>query len=712
MKTILLYILLLLPSLVLGETLKIEENPVLNSTLKELSQAGTTPEIYPVSEQYRLDLTLTDLVDQATLTLEDRPDLLERLDRALHKYENFPDFLGWFQELKLIAEEDQHIKKKLDGDLYMQFYTPSGIALIPNYKTFDFKKVLDNAKLQRIKKYNKYAGDPEGQGLLAAFAKKDWQGFYTHPLTVTKMKEVSVSELKRIYESYYEQLIKLYVKHDSSVSYKKSHFGIKVDDRNEVSQNAVKLFKAIQELPSKYQILFLLSQKVQDIPFDSGLFVLTPTFIDTHFDEIDNALKEITLDQVLHSDDDDYLLALRNYIKKNSKQIEKDLATYNSANTTEHKLIWKNHDKKPGRIEAMANVEVLLLLYPNSPWFKGDHASLFNRNGKQIYLNESIGKKIGRFFKTTGKNLIKSENYLSLLAGGVAFVVSDSNLPVAISTRNLVKEAIKTAKYDHEWKEFFKDAPNEVINAFLLSSGFAPGRFFKIVALGAGQGLVQSLFTGEDLRTGALVGASLNIIQYYILPTSWARPMTKGYDAKALAMNRKLELLEGSIKGLIQGAATAAIDGNNIAVGAVKGTAFGFVSTQMVIWFLGTRYNPYKGWTDDQVDEMIRLENDFQNSVGRGGTYAINRQLILDANYRVGGWLPKIIDYSITLPGNVGMNDRSFTSLKMLTHEAQHLMQQHQSGVFGFYLFRYIPTYLQSGYIGHPDENFLFGIHV
>jgi hypothetical protein len=35
-------------------------------------------------------------------------------------------------------------------------------------------------------------------------------------------------------------------------------------------------------------------------------------------------------------------------------------------------------------------------------------------------------------------------------------------------------------------------------------------------------------------------------------------------------------------------------------------------------------------------------------------------------------------------------------------------MQQHQSGVFGFYLFRYLPTALFTGYYGHPDENFLY----
>jgi len=104
---------------------------------------------------------------------------------------------------------------------------------------------------------------------------------------------------------------------------------------------------------------------------------------------------------------------------------------------------------------------------------------------------------------------------------------------------------------------------------------------------------------------------------------------------------------------------------------------------------------------------MISAENAFQNNVGRGGEYAIDRQLFLDANYRVGGALSKIISASITIPGNVAMLGSGFNSLTTLTHEAHNLMQQHQSGVFGVYLFRYHPTSIATDYSGHLDENFL-----
>jgi hypothetical protein len=337
----------------------------------------------------------------------------------------------------------------------------------------------------------------------------------------------------------------------------------------------------------------------------------------------------------------------------------------------------------------------------------GKHGVVFNKDGKEIYFDKNMFTTIGRFFSKLGHELIQTETYLSILAGTATLIITDGNLPVAMGTQKLVKDAVETARYDHEWNEFLKEAPQDVVNSFLLWSGAGVGRFYKIIALGAGQGMIQSYFTGQDLRTGALVGAGLNIIQFYLLPSNIGRPMTKGFDAKSLAMNRRLETLEKVVKGTIQGATVAAIEGDPILKGSIKGLLYGYISAKLLIWFVGTRYYAFKDFNSADVDDMIKLENDFQNEVGRGGTYAINRQLILDANYRVGGVLPDMISASITLPGNVAMGDQGFTKLTTLTHEAHHLMQQSQSGVFGFYLFRYIPTGLVTGYNGHPDENFL-----
>jgi hypothetical protein len=433
------------------------------------------------------------------------------------------------------------------------------------------------------------------------------------------------------------------------------------------------------------------------------MYILTPGFLKQNINAIENALKEITIDQIVHSDDDRYLLTVRNYLQTNIAQIEKDLAKYNGINDLDLKILYGNRSRKPRRIEAIANLETLIALYPETPWLKKDRGIIFDKNGREVYLD----KRVAHFFINLGKEIIQTETYLSIIAGTAVLVLTEGNVPLAMSTQKLVKRAIETQRYDKDWEEFLKEAPKDVIDALLMGSGFGAGRIYKIIAIGAGQGFLQSLFTGQDLRTGTAVGAGLSLVQFYLIPTNISRPMTKGFDSKSLAMNRKLELLENAVKGGVQGATVAAIDGQDILKGAMKGTTYGLVSTQLLIWFLGTRYYPFKDYDAAKVDHMIELENEFQNLVGRGGNYAINRQLILDANWRVGGVLPDMIKASITLPGNVAMNDSSFKRLTILTHESHHLMQQQQSGVFGFYLFRYLPSALRTGYSGHPDENFL-----
>lgn len=679
--------------------LEIENHEVLKTLLKEMRQLGSAPEVYPLSEKYRLDLSLVDLVDQATV-IADKYDGLNDILKEAYADQNFPK---WLEVLNLQADQNEKLKAELDKKLYMQFYSPAGIALLPDYKYIDFQKIKDNAKLVNIRKYNRFANDPEASGILSLFESREWKGFYTKPLSVSKVRELKFKHLKQLRRSYYNAVIKLYEAQDQFAVFTSNKHGLKALSNEKMNSKSLRLFNKLQELPNKHEIFLLLSQSIENIPYREGMFIVSPTFIHRNYNAIVEALKELTLNQIIHSHDDQYLLSVRKYLRDNIDQIESDLKKYNQENQTDLKILYVERAKKPRRLEAIANLDNLIILYPDSPWMKTDRGVLFDRQGKEIYVD----KRAKHFFSKIFKNLVQTETYLSILAGSVTLVSTNGNIPIAIGTQKLVKELIKTKRYDKEWEDFLKEAPKDIIDALLLGSGVGVGRFYKIIALGAGQGFLQSLLTGQDLRTGAAVGAGLNLIQYYILPRNIGRPMTDGFDAKSLAINRRLELLEKTIKGTIQGSVVAALDGESIIGGAVKGSIYGLVSTQLLIWFIGTRYNPFKDYSDADVDEMIELENEYQNLVGRGGEYAIDRQLILDANYRVGGVLTDMISASITLPGNVSMSDQGFKRLTTMTHEAHHLMQQHQSGVFGFYLFRYIPTGLRTGYAGHPDENFL-----
>lgn len=691
-----------------GGELKIEKNEVFKSVISEMETLGSAPEVYPFSEKYRLDLTLTDLVDQVTILTEGNTHLEEKLKSILTSHPGHFNFLLWWREVKKASLEDEDFRNKLDKNLYLQFYSPTAVALIPDYKIIDFKKITDHSKLLRIKEYNEFVNDPEGQGLLLFFQKLEQKDFATRPLTVTKLKKITDTHLKKLRKIYYTALIELYKKHDPTRTFFRGKYGLKVRDHSSLHSNSKRLFHLIHSLPDKNQVFFFLQQKIKNLPFEEGFIILTPTFIQDHFHEIENHLKELTLSRLLRSEDDEYLLLLRNFIQKKYETIEEDLTEFNQKNESELKVVWTDRRHKPTRIEAMANLEMLLLLYPDSPWVEKDHGTLINRKGKEVYFHKNKLKALGHFFKTLGKELSQTETYSSLLAGTMTLIFTKGNLPVAVSTQKLVKKAIATHRYNKEWEEFLKEAPKDVIDMLLLSSGAGAGRFYKIFAMGGAQGVIQSFMTGQDLITGAATGAGLNVIQYCLLPQSFSRPMSKAYDPGALALNRKLELLEKTVKSTIQGSVVAGLEGDNVLMGGLKGGAYGVVSTKVLIWFVGTRYNPFKGWSDSAVDDMIELENWFQNIVGRGGVYAIDRQLILDSNFRVGGVLPEWISASITLPGSVAMGPSAFNQLTTLTHEASHLMQQHQSGVFGFYLFRYLPTALFTGYYGHPDENFLY----
>jgi hypothetical protein len=707
-KRFIIIIVLLFTHLSIGAELQIEKNEVFKSVLSEMNYLGSSPEIYAFSEKYRLDLTLVDLVDQVSILAEDYPNLNDTFKTALQSHEGHLNFLNWWSEVKKIAQTNEDFREKLDQNLYMQFYSPTGMALIPDYKIIDFKKLSDHSKLMRIKKYNNFSNDPEGQGLHLLFKHLEKKDFYTGALTVTKLKKIAPTYLRKIRVTYYNVLIDLYKKHDPNVSFHRGRFGLKTKESSSLNTKSVRLFNLIHTLPDKNQVLFFLSQNIKHLPSENGFIILTPSFIQEHFDEIETHLKEFTLLRLLRSDDDQYLLSLRNYIQKNIETIEKDLSDFNSKEGSDLKIVWTNRQNKPQRIEAMANLDILLKLYPDSPWIEKDHGTLFNRKGKEVFFHKNALSAVGHFFKKLGTDLIQTETYSSLLAGTTALILTNGNLPVAVSTQKLVKKAIATHRYNKEWEEFLKNAPKDVLDMVLLSSGAGAGRFYKIFAMGGAQGFIQSFMTGQNLVTGAATGAGLNLIQYYVLPQNFSRPMSRSYDARALQLNRRLELLEKTVKSSLQGTVVATLEGEDILKGALKGGAYGFISTKVLIWFVGTRYNPFKGWSDELVDNVIEWENWYQNIVGRGGEYAIDRQLILDSNFRVGGVLPEWISASITLPGSVAMGPSAFNQLTTLTHEASHLMQQHQSGVFGFYLFRYLPTALFTGYYGHPDENFLY----
>lgn len=728
MKNLLVLLTLLLSFNLAAKDLKIEEDQVFKTMLSEFQKPGSNLALYQESENYRFDLSLVDVIDKATLILEDmrfakyQKDLNQILDKG-NIY-----FYDWFLRLKEIANQDEELFAELDKKLFLQLYSRDGHAILPEYKFIDIQKVKDLGLLRRVTRYNEFISNPEGRGMAAAFALTEQGPFRKGLLTVAKLKEVKDKELKKIRKTYYSvygKLVKRQYLYEQSkselftklsfVHRKKGLKAIQVGKYREGVKyrefgNGLKLFNIINRVSHKQNLLTYVAQDLAtqniEVPIARGHIILTPIFIERNWEKVQKSIQAFTLKQMMNVEDDEYLYLVRTWVKRNYDELNKKLDEYNKKHKTNHAFNFRPN-KRPKRIETIVNYQLIEELYPTKPWMRKDGPDVIDRKGRAKYFDQTFTQSVGRRFKSMFQNLIKVENYTSLISGTTVFVVTGGNAAMALSTRSLVKKAVYTMKHDREWKEFLESAPADVLGAFLLGSGFTAGRLYKILALGSAQGALQSLVTGQDIKTGAFVGAGLNLVQYYVLPYSIAKPMTKGIDAKSLRMNRILEVTATTVKSSLHGGLVATFTGEDILKGTLKGALYGSVSSTLAIWFLGTRYYPFRDFSDEDVDAMINAENAFQNDVGRGGLYDIDRQLILDANYRVNGALPDLITASIALPGNVSMSDRHFSSLTTLTHEASHLMQQHQSGVFGFYLFRYIPTSFVTGYKGHPDENFL-----
>jgi hypothetical protein len=715
-------------------TFDIEKNVIFKTLLDEFEKPGTHLNIYQESESYRFDLTLYDLVDIVSISLE-KSKFKQYKKELNHSYrDDAIYFYQWYVKLKELASKDKEFLKYLNKKLYIQLYNKHALALLPEYKLIDFQKIKDLKILNKLKRYNAIVNSPEGKGLADSYSALFLSPFITQKLTVTKLHEISQKKSKKIRKAYFnvykeivaKQYKREYQRHSegddyiSFVSSRKS--GIKAKQptaRRKSLKKAIKVFNIIQAVQGKVSLLEFISKKLSSSPLSlaipkiNGHFIMTPLFIEKNWNFIRKQMKAFTYGQLINLNDDEYLLLVRKWIKRNYNSITQDVITYNQNNSTNEDnlkpaitLTFKNK-KRIRRLEVLKQYHLLEKLYPHKPWMKKTNPDLIDSRGRARYFNDSFMRKVGRKFKKIFKYLIKLENYTSLITGTALLIVSGGNVALSMSVQSLVKKAIYNLKHDKEWKEFIRTAPMDVISAFLLGSGFTAGRLYHILALGSAQGALQSLLTGQDIRTGALVGAGLNLVRYYILPYSLAKPMTTGFDSSALATNRLYEIIGTTVNSSIQGAVVAGFTGEDPLTGALVGGAYGTVSSILTIWILGTRYHPFKDYTDEELDSMISSENNFQNDVGRGGLYGIDRQMILDSNYRVGGVLPDAISASITLPGNISMSDSGFNSLTTMTHEAHHLMQQHQSGVFGFYLFRYIPTAIRTSYSGHPDENFL-----
>jgi hypothetical protein len=165
-KIVLVFSLLLLSFSLLAKDLKIDKDQVFKSIISEFSEPGSNIDLYRESENYRFDLTLLDIVDKVSISLSKSKfqKYQEHLNSIISEGPLY--FYDWYKKLKEISDQDEEFFNEINKKLYIQLYSKSGYALLPEYKYIDFQKIKDLGILAKVKRYNEIVSSPEGVGYL------------------------------------------------------------------------------------------------------------------------------------------------------------------------------------------------------------------------------------------------------------------------------------------------------------------------------------------------------------------------------------------------------------------------------------------------------------------------------------------------------------------------------------------------------------------
>ena len=669
-----------------------------------------------------------DLIDQIAYQLNRKDKKAYRQFR--NKYQANPhDFIGLMEKLKELLKARPKLAKRIDKRVVPQKYSLEGNALLPHYKMIDFRKIKRFGHLRRINRFNRFSQLPFRafiSSILVSWHAKEI--YFTPHLTVEKLRKINNKKLERaknlasaaVATLYRKQLMSETIELASQFASRckiKRRLKSKIDFAtpalkmkcktprgDQIIKRAQRLWNVVAQRRDAQQIWSHLS-KIDQTYFtrNQGLFTITPLQLASRWEKVIQSLKQMTLLEMIDSEDSEYIYLLRKWLKKNSSATNALLAKKFQGQLP----VVIDSKKMVSRAQAISILEIMVEAYPDQPWLGHFSGTVLDRKGSAVNVDKARQERRRIGIKRFLTKLSYPENIISWLAAGTVTAVTGGNASFGLMTRNLLKNALKPLRLDTDWKEFWKTAPMEVVQGLVYGSGFSPGRFMKILGLGMGSGAIQSLATGQDPITGMMVGGGLNLFYNYVLPMDVSRPMLKGFSAADFKMNRVLEFAENVVKKNIQAAVVGSLTGQSLGSSLLRATTYAFLSTGLKIWFFGTRFYPFAEYSDADIDEFIRLENEFQNLVGRGGEYKITRQLILDANHRVNGYWTVLASASTAFPGTVSLSYWGSRRLSTLVHEASHLMQQHQSGVFGFYLLRYFPSWFVHGYDGHPDENFM-----
>ncbi len=631
----------------------------------------------------RVDLTLHDLIDQVEQLIDEefsttvyRAELENVLRNPDGKIDRIRNFERWYDRLNELAGQDLHLQKILNEGLILQLYGSSSIALKDNLSFYRL------ARIRNIDHYNAIASEPEAEGILHQLRPQ-------FPMTVTAFRKLSHRQIRQSKEAYLDE-------YSSELSRIDKIEAMKCDigNRTRIERlDADRIFETIEKTPEKASFLRSIGRRMSPpLPLlASGRPALPRAYILCNEEPLIAILKDLTWEKLLNEEDDQILLELRRWMKRNRSNcqdcVRETLVRYNESHQTKLTLSWLNQRGLPRRAETIESYPILELIYAGrEPWQDRINTILTNRRGNRVMIGYTRSGAAMRKVGDVIRNAVKSENIAGAAAGTGALLLSQGNFALAFMTNSVVKDLVSNRKYDHKARELLTKIPLDIAQGLLAQTAFQPGRFFNLLGLGAGYGFTQGLVTKQDPFKSAIVGAAVEG-GIGMLPANVQVPVLSGTARNTLLKNAAIEVFTSTAKASIRGGIVAVLDKKDFVKGMASGAAYGAGTSTLRILILGTRYNPLSGHDGETIDQTIHTENEYTNTHGApGGNYQIDRNMIRGTAFRTGGALPGMIRASITLPGNVSMLGGHFDSIEIIVHEAHHLSQQEQLGLIRFYV--------------------------
>ena len=694
---------------------------------------------------FRLDLIMADLIDQLYIVMNDKKLVEEQSfvasilkDKPL---ENFPVLLKI-----LVKNEEDKIKAlvpQLEKKWIVQEYNLYGNASLYQVQFIRKQRFIKINRNKLVTKYNAIGSDSESTHILRYMRGKIMGLSPIKRLTVTKMNNVKKKELKTYRSLYYAKFlgdlkktgeeyskkfykdlklkVKFIEKPDSIVAHK-----IKDDKSDDkiIKQSVIPLYNAIHSSPFKLDLVRFLvkelmtSHKTVPIPNDGDRFYITDIFVLKHLDLISEYIKEYTYRTLLLGmENDQVILKLRRWAKKNSALIETKLSEFNDKKDAKDQIALSFEvGRTPKRYQIIQDFSKLEILFPDAPWMEKFKETVLGRRGHPIILGKD---GFSRFMYQVSKVVLKivAPENLAGTAAGILVTLASGNVMVGSIANVLVKDSLHTLIHNKKFTEGFKETPWDVAKSVVSYAPWLPGHYLKIFSVGVFEGTLQGILTGQNILAGGFVGGTFEVAEA-LLPMAIGKPTIK-FDienpaTEDILANIALEVGHNAIKKGLQGGTVALITNQHVASGFAKGAAYGAGEAALKITLFGVRVNLTDHYSETEIQDMLDLESDFQNYYGVGEwDLKVTQIMDTDWRYQANDWVGNVLKLnggrSFTGPGFIAIDVTDF-NLLILSHEASHLGSQDFFGLYGFY-YNWVTMALKTGTNaseGNIYENYMY----